>query len=179
LLLAAAQGLQLATQNLPLLESELTQQQRAEGQKRASNFVPPEVPPRDFMQDAPVSNPPVDLYAKAVTGDPVSQNELGGAFQAGKLGAAKNPIEAAKWYRKAAAHNHPAAQLNLGVCYERGDGVAKDEVEAYKWYLLAAAQGNEKAKDNAPLLELVLLPDQIAEGKRRAENFKPQERTQP
>lgn len=46
-------------------------------------------------------------------------------------------------------------------------------------YLLAAAQGDEKAKDKADLVELVLLPNQIADGKRRAENFKPLERPQP
>jgi TPR repeat protein len=84
---------------------------------------------------------------------------------------AKNPVEAVKCFKQAAAQNHPAAQLNLGVCYERGDGVAKDEVEAYKWYLLAAAQGDNKARRNASMLELMLLPEQVAEGKRRAQDW--------
>lgn len=44
---------------------------------------------------------------------------------------------------------------------------------------MAAAHGEAKAKDNAARLELLLAPDQIADGKRRAENFKPQKRTQP
>ena len=46
----------------------------------------------------------------------------------------------------------------------------KYEVEAYKWYLLAAAQGDNKARRNASMLELMLLPDQIADGKRRAQD---------
>jgi tetratricopeptide (TPR) repeat protein len=47
--------------------------------------------------------------------------------------------------------------------------VAKHELEAYKWYLLAAAQGDAKAKNNVILLDLMLSPAQIAEGKRRAQ----------
>jgi hypothetical protein len=80
-------------------------------------------------------------------------------------------VEAVECFRQAASQNHPAAQSNLGVCYERGDGVAKYEVEAYKWYLLAAAQGDNKARRNASILELMLLPEQVAEGKRRAQDW--------
>jgi TPR repeat protein len=68
------------------------------------------------------------------------------------------------------------AQVILGLCYENGRGVAKYEVEAYKWDLLAAAQGDTKAKRNASLLELMLLPEQIAEGKRRAQDWLEQHR---
>jgi TPR repeat protein/serine/threonine protein kinase len=94
-------------------------------------------------------------------------------------GVTKAPAEAAGWYRKAAEQGNTKAQINLGFCCERGDGVAKDEVEAYKWYLLAAAHSEAKAKDNAARLELLLTPEQTAEGKRRAEQFKPQKRAQP
>jgi len=80
-------------------------------------------------------------------------------------------VEAVKWFRQAADQNLAAAQSNLGVCYERGDGVAKYEVEAYKWDLLAAAQGDPKGKRNATMLELLLGPEEIAEGKRRAQGW--------
>ena len=40
------------------------------------------------------------------------------------------------------------AQLMLGDCYYRGDGVAKDFVEAVKWYRKAAAQGDASAQSN-------------------------------
>jgi TPR repeat protein len=179
MLLAVAQGDATAKQGLRLLEPKLTQQQRAEGQQRASAFELPEVPSSDIMQGGSGSKPLADLHAKAAGGDPTAQHDLGEAFQAGKLGVVKNPVEAVKWFKMAAVQNFAPAQNCLGVCYERGEGVAKHELEAYKWYLLAAAQGNENATDNASLLELLLSPDQIAEGKRRAVQFKPQERTEP
>ena len=80
-------------------------------------------------------------------------------------------MEAVECFRQAASQNLAAAQSNLGVCYERGDGVAKYEVEAYKWDLLAAAQGDNKARRNASMLELLLSPEQTAEGKRRAQDW--------
>ena len=63
------------------------------------------------------------------------------------------------------------AQYNLGDHYSDGKGVAKYEVEAYKWDLLAAAQGDTKAKRNVFLLELMLSPQETAEGKRRAQDW--------
>jgi TPR repeat protein len=169
-LLAAAQGNQGAKQDATKLERRLTSGQRAAGQQRASEFTPPEITLNRASQIEADGNPLTDLRAKAETGDAESQNQLGEAFYVGKRGVAKNPVEAVRWFRKAAEKNHPAAQSNLGVCYERGDGVAKYEVEAYKWDLLAAAQGDTKAKRNATLLELLLSPEEIAEGKRRAQN---------
>ena len=66
---------------------------------------------------------------------------------------AKDQVEAVKWYRKAAEHNDAEAQYNLGICYERGEGVAEDWVEVYKWLLLAARQGVEAPKEHMTLLE--------------------------
>ena len=40
------------------------------------------------------------------------------------------------------------AQAQLGVCYERGDGVAKDYSRAVYWYQKAAAQGQAVAINN-------------------------------
>jgi TPR repeat protein len=50
-----------------------------------------------------------------------------------------------KWYRLAAEQGHAQAQLNLGFCYENGNGVPEDKVEAVKWYRLAAEQGSANA----------------------------------
>ena len=88
-------------------------------------------------------------------------------------GMAKDQVEAVKWFRKAAEQNYAPAQNNLGVCFYNGDGVAKDWVEAYKWLLLPARQGNEDAKKNMTVLESKLTPEQIAEGQKRARDFKP------
>ena len=124
-----------------------------------------------FNPEPAVGVPPAELLATAETGDAKAQNELGEAFYAGKQGTARDPVEAVKWFRRAAGQNFAAAQCNLGLCYERGDGVAKYEVEAYKWYVLAAAQGDTRAKRNLTLLELMLSPEQVAEGKRRAQDW--------
>src|SRR5437867_7412955 len=64
-------------------------------------------------------------------------------------------------------------QAELGLRYDKGEGVAKDYVEAYKWLLLAARQGDEDAKKNLTALESKLTPEQIADGQKRAREFKP------
>jgi TPR repeat protein len=153
------------------LEHELTRAQLAEGQKRAGDFKPPAIPSLDPQQGEADGNLLADLRARAGAGEAQAQNELGEALYIGKRGVTRNAVEAVECFRQAASQNHPAAQSNLGVCYERGDGVAKYEVEAYKWYLLAAAQGDNKARRNASILELMLLPEQVAEGKRRAQDW--------
>ena len=35
------------------------------------------------------------------------------------------------------------AQHNLGVMYDKGEGVPEDYVKAYAWFNLAAAQGDK------------------------------------
>jgi uncharacterized protein len=168
-LLAAAQGLSIAKERLPKVESMLTRGQLAEGQKRAGDFKPRKDSSSNALAAKTKANPPPELCAKAEAGEAQAQNGLGEAFYAGKLGVVKDAVEAVKWFRQAADQNLAAAQSNLGVCYERGDGVAKYEVEAYKWDLLAAAQGDTKAKRNLSMLELLLSPEELADGKRRAQ----------
>ena len=58
-------------------------------------------------------------------------------------------VEAAKWYRRAAYHNHAHGQNNLGRCYENGWGVMQDLDMAAKWYKKSAQQGNSAGKINA------------------------------
>lgn len=52
---------------------------------------------------------------------------------------------------KKANSGDPIAQYNLGVHYERGDGVAQSYSEAAKWYLKAAEQGDASAQNNLGL----------------------------
>jgi hypothetical protein len=59
---------------------------------------------------------------------------------------AKDMTEAVKWCRMAADQGHINAQCDLGVFYEKGDGITKDAVEAVKWYHKAADQGNALAQ---------------------------------
>ena len=51
-------------------------------------------------------------------------------------------------WRPLAERGNRGAQNNLGVMYERGDGVLKDYKEAVKWYRKAANQGNASAQNN-------------------------------
>jgi TPR repeat protein len=45
-----------------------------------------------------------------------------------------------------AGRGDAAAQVRLGMAYEKGDGVAKDPVEAVRWYRMAADQGDGDAQ---------------------------------
>ncbi len=81
-----------------------------------------------------------ETRAKAEAGDASAQIALGARYASG-LGAAKDEIEAAKWYRKAAEQNDPLGQFLLGGCYDDGQGVPKDKAEAMRWYRKAAEQG--------------------------------------
>jgi TPR repeat protein len=57
----------------------------------------------------------------------------------------RDRTEAARWWHMAAEQGNANAQLNIGTCFEYGDGVAKDPVEAAKWLRRAAEQGNANA----------------------------------
>ncbi len=48
----------------------------------------------------------------------------------------------------AAAQGDARAQYNLGVMYDKGQGVRQDYAEAVKWYRMAAEQGNANAQNN-------------------------------
>ena len=112
-----------------------------------------------------------EIQTRAEQGDAGAQDKLGVMYYEGQ-GVPQNYAEAVKWLRKAAAQNDASAQRHLAFCYANGRGVVKDEAEAFKWDLLAAAQGDTEAKRNASLLELLMLSkEEIAEGKKRAQDW--------
>lgn len=47
-----------------------------------------------------------------------------------------------------ASQGHAAAQYNLGVMHEWGNGVPQDDVQAMKWYRLSAEQYHRDAQNN-------------------------------
>jgi TPR repeat protein len=102
----------------------------------------------------------------------LAQHNLGFCYSQGQ-GVAKDAVEAVKWWRKAAWQNFAEALFNLGACYANGQGVVKDAVEAYKWMLLAAEQGSKTAKEFIPEVGRQLTQGQLAEGQKRARQFKP------
>lgn len=69
------------------------------------------------------------------------QFSLGLQFASG-LGAAQDFVQAADWYRKAAAQDHALAQFNLGTMYANGQGVSKDDAQSFVWFSRAANWGD-------------------------------------
>jgi TPR repeat protein len=58
----------------------------------------------------------------------------------------------AKELRYLAEHGDVRAQYDLGVLYDRGEGVPQDNHEAMNWYHRAAEQGEARAQDNPGLM---------------------------
>ena len=73
---------------------------------------------------------------------------VGVCYDNGCGGVAQDYAEAVRLYSLAAAQGHAAAQNNLGVMFEKGQGVAQDYAEAVRLYSLAAAQGYAGAQDS-------------------------------
>ena len=80
------------------------------------------------------------LLESAKAGQAKAQCELGLCYELGD-GIKKNPVEAVKWYRKAAEQGYPEAYCYLAMCYEQGIGVKFDIKEAGKWGTLATEKG--------------------------------------
>lgn len=99
-----------------------------------------------------------------------AERDLGMCYQDG-LGVQQDYVEAVKWMQKAAEHGDYVAQYGLGVRYANGEGIGKDEIEGYKWMLLAAAQGDERLKKYVTSIEAGLSAEQLADGKRRANDW--------
>jgi TPR repeat protein len=81
---------------------------------------------------------------------PVSINQevqRGSDYLRGR-GVAKDLVQAAYWYRKAAEHGDPGAQTMLSYMYFAGAGVPKNVHEALLWDLRAAGAGSVEAKVN-------------------------------
>ena len=65
----------------------------------------------------------------------------------------KDAVKAVEWYRKAAEHGLPRAQLRLAEMLWTGAGTEKDESAALAWVRRAAEDGSEKSKELLSLLE--------------------------
>lgn len=72
--------------------------------------------------------------------DMEAQNMLGACYEYGN-GVEPSVEEAFKWYSKAAAQGHPAAQCTLGFFYDDGIGVERSPKDAVAWFSKAAEQG--------------------------------------
>ncbi len=88
---------------------------------------------------------PEGMRERAEAGDAEAQVELGLACRSGK-GVDKDPVEAVKWFRKAAQQSHPRGLYHLGFCHYAGVGVKKDKLEAVKWWTKAVVMGDDMSK---------------------------------
>lgn len=102
-------------------------------------FQTPATPPANEKKLPPVDVPA--LRAKAESGDPQAQAELGDLHLKGEA-VTNSYTEAAKWFKLAVAKGNAEGQLGLGQLYEAGQGgVPKDLAMAVKLYRQAADQG--------------------------------------
>lgn len=79
-------------------------------------------------------------FETANQGFPLAQvtvAEFYGDSYESRFGIRKDPVEAAKWYMKAASQGYPSACESLAFCYKIGSGVRKDENLAREYYLKA------------------------------------------
>jgi hypothetical protein len=118
------------------------------------------------------------VRAAADMGDAEAQYELGAKYEAGR-GVSRNDAEAAKWYQKSANQGFARAQLALAFIYGTGRGVGHDDVQADMWSLIAAsadkttAPTTEDATNYHEFIEQRMTPEQIAEARKRAQEWKP------
>jgi TPR repeat protein len=66
-----------------------------------------------------------------------------------------------------------SAQNNLGVMYERDEGVPQDYVRAHMWFSLAAAQRVQTAAEGRDRVAKRMTPAQIAEAQKLAREWQP------
>ncbi len=101
------------------------------------------------QQDAIEGQSPLASRPKSVA-DELRRAEQ---YQFGK-GVAKDMAQSLYWYRKAADHGDPSAQVQLGYFYYKGIGVARDPVESARWFARAIGSGSPTAKLNLAVLYL-------------------------
>lgn len=108
------------------------------------------------------------LHRAAVQGDAGAQAQLGAMCYLGD-GEPRDVAEAFKWLQLASRQDDPFAQGCLGLIYAAGDGVPRDPVAALGWLLRAEAGGNQQVRQTCAQLTRELSPEQLAEGRRRAQ----------
>lgn len=93
-----------------------------------------------------------DILGQARTASPPPEAEAGLSakelFDRGfEADGQQDYAEAMRWYRRAAEKGHAKAMNNIGVLYERGEGVPADPAAAAGWFARALAAGNDHTKE--------------------------------
>ena len=72
-------------------------------------------------------------------------NFISGSCIRRACGFEQDPVEAARWYERAAHQGHVQAQYNLAMMHHKGEGISQDFGQARHWYGEAARQGLAEA----------------------------------
>jgi hypothetical protein len=115
-------------------------------------------------------------HGAAEKGDAEAQYFLGRKYEYAE-GVPADHAEAAKWYEKSADRGYGPAQLAVARLYEFGLGVQQDDVQADVWYSVASSAEisgiAERAVTSRENIEKRMTPEQIAEARKRAQDWKP------
>ncbi|PJB13419.1 MAG: hypothetical protein CO119_01380 [Flavobacteriales bacterium CG_4_9_14_3_um_filter_40_17] len=91
------------------------------------------------------------LMPSAKSGMADAQHRVGYIYHYGLGGQVQNYSEAKYWYEQAAKQNLAVSMNNLGIMYEKGNGVVKNSNQAIAWYTKAADLGNALSMRNLGL----------------------------
>jgi TPR repeat protein len=97
--------------------------------------------------------------------------KVGGAYRDG-WGVLRDPAEAARWLRSSAQAGEVDGQNLLGVMIAMGEATGTRR-DAYVWFLLAERGGHPDATKNLGVLRPLLSPEEMADGDRRAAEWRP------
>lgn len=102
-----------------------------------------------------------------------AQYNLGTMYDEGKGMKEPDPTTAVGWFLKSASQGNREAQFALGYLHFSGRGVEANNVEAYKWLKLAVNAGKEEAVRGLAGVTVAMSKEQIAEGDKLVEAWKP------
>ncbi len=81
---------------------------------------------------------------------------------------------AVKWFEQAANYGMANSQFNLAILHAQGRGVSQNLEQAYHWFAIAARYGDKDAAIKRDELATALSAQQLANGKAKADGWKPQ-----
>lgn len=102
---------------------------------------------------------------------------LVGSIYYNGLGVSKDSYKAFNFLINSAEKGNNLAQSLVGIMYMSGDGVLKDFIQAYKWFNICASQTMPQAGEWRDELAKEMTIEQIAEGQRLSNEWKPREWT--
>ncbi|HEY1858364.1 tetratricopeptide repeat protein [Acidocella sp.] len=112
----------------------------------------------------------------AAQGDTLSEYALAQQYDIG-TDFPKDEAKAAMFYEAAAKNGLLDAQAHIALAYQDGCGVPQNQVLAYMWYSIQARNhddpDNDSDLDDMAELSKELTPDQLADAKKMADDFRP------